>query len=148
MSESYKLMELYENMLRNDVTTLNEEIEKRNKSIRFVMPAILDFSISQEEIEEAYRYRDFVEDIENNVSEKEMLVKLSQLVEILAQEKINNLNRASEGFDIKLTKRPELKNAQFYRLALKDVIDYYKDTYDQEQMINLNNTDENEKSIN
>jgi len=148
MSESYKLMELYENMLRNDVATINEEIEKRNKSIRFVMPAILDFSISQDEIEESYTYRDFVDDMESNTSEKEILSKLAQMVEILAQEKINNLNRISEGFDIKSTKRPELKNAQFYRLALKDVVDYYKDMYDQEQITTLNTSEKDEQPIN
>lgn len=148
MSESYNLMEVYENMLRKNVTVISEEIEKRNRTIRFVMPAILDFSVSQDDIEECYTFADFTVDVEGGVKEKEIISKVSNIIEIIAQEKINGLNKMSDGFEIKSTKRPELKNAQFYRLTVKDVLDSYSEQYDKVQISLVNTEETHEQPIN
>jgi hypothetical protein len=114
-------------------TIITEAIDKHNRFLRFVLPATIDFTINQLDIEKVYTYTHYKNDIQAGISEKEILAKLNNLIEDIGIQKFNNLTNNIRDTSIDLQKFPTIHNAQPYRFSLDMVLHDYKELYNLEQ---------------
>lgn len=114
-------------------TNITEAIDKNNRFLRFVLPATIDFTINQADIEKVYTYTDYKNDIQSGLTEKEILTKLNNLIESIGMQKFNRLTNNIADTSIDLQKYPTIHNAEPYRFSLNMIIHDYKDSYNLEQ---------------
>lgn len=139
MSTDVKLAEEYLRMKKNlfeaekKLEMVQEAIDNSQRLVRFILPARVDMSFNQDDIETVYSYRDYANDIDKGVAEKQIILKLHDLVEDMARDRVTEVNAKSDFFDVRLTDTPNIKEAQMYRFSFEDLIDEYKELYDEEQ---------------
>jgi len=110
-----------------------ESIANSNRLIRFVLPAVLDFAINQDDIETAYPYSAYVTDIQNGLNQRNIIAKIEELIEGIATAKIREVINKTPDMDIQLKTVPNVDNAQFYRFTFESLVDKYKEMYNEEQ---------------
>jgi hypothetical protein len=116
---------------------IDEQFQNKDKIVRFVLSATVDFVIDQNDIETAYSYDSYMADVQNGVSEREIVLKIKEIIEQLATDKIRELNETAEGIDIRLEQSPEIKRAEFYRFDVMDLIEKYKEEYNEAQEMEM-----------
>jgi hypothetical protein len=122
----------------NEDGIITESVDKGNRFLRFVLPATIDFTLSQTDIEQAYPYAEYKKDVANGLTEKQIISKLENMVEALATRKINQINSAVSDTDIELQTIPTINNAQLYRFSFGMVVSEYKEIYNEEQQNLIN----------
>lgn len=117
---------------------LSENVEKQNRFLRFVLPATIDFTITQLDIEKFYSYDVYKKDIQAGLTEKEIHKKLENMIEDVALVKIHEIDQKVSDTDIQLQKVPTIHNAQFYRFSFGMMLKDYREFYDDQMQEEIN----------
>ena len=123
--------------------SINENVEKNNRFLRFVLPATIDFTINQNDMEKFYTYQDYKQDVQLGLKEKDIITKLENMIEDMAMQKMHQIDQQLQDTDIQLQKIPNLKTAQFYRFSFGMLLKDYSESYDMEQESLINQTVQN-----
>lgn len=136
MSIDNEITEQYLNMKRAEfhhIVPITEAIGNEQRLIRFVLPATIDLTINQNDVEEIYTYDHYVNDIQKHITTEQILIKLNNIVEELVITKVREMNNNVNG-ELTLDSIPTIKNAQMYRFTFESLIDKYEELYNEEQV--------------
>lgn len=125
MGEDISLIERYLDVCR-ERTAITEALGIENNVVRFIIPARIDFSITQEDIQEVYGMNEFKADLEAKTPYAQIKRNLIDKIEGLARERLSDLNLKSEGFHITTKEMPNVETAKWFRTTPSQILNYYK----------------------
>ena len=131
MGEEISLIERYLDIYRKgeNLEPIVEALDRENE-YRFKIPAIIEFSVTESDIEEIYSFENFKNDVNKGITQNGMRSIIVNGIQQYAEDKLRDLHLNSKGFNIVSKSKPELIKAKQYGLKIGAMLSKYRHQLD------------------